>query len=155
MKRISVLTFLIVVAITTLAFAQAKPDFSGTWVLDVNKSDFGMKNTAAKAKMKKVVLIIKQTATKLSIERSTDDVALYNLNGSESVNSLPSGGQSKTTMNWTGDTLVAKTISNASGTNIRSTEVRSLSANGKEMVLKVSLQMPSGERKQALVYTKQ
>jgi len=105
--------------------------------------------------MKKVVLIIKQTATKLSIERSTGDVAVYNLDGSESVNSLPSGGQSKTTMNWVGDTLVAKTISNVSGTNIRMTDVRSLSANGKEMVLRVSLQMPSGERKQTLVYTKQ
>jgi hypothetical protein len=58
-------------------------------------------------------------------------------------------------MNWVGDTLVAKTISNVSGTNIRMTDVRSLSANGKEMVLRVSLQMPSGERKQTLVYTKQ
>jgi hypothetical protein len=35
------------------------------------------------------------------------------------------------------------------------TDVRSLSANGKEMVLKVLLQMPSSERKQTLVYTKQ
>lgn len=155
MKRLlfCVLVFAMVSAVSVSA--HAAPDFSGTWVLDVNKSDLGMNNPAAKAQIKKVVLIIKQTATKLSIERSIGDVAVYNLDGSESVNSLPSGGQSKTTMNWVGDTLVAKTISNASGTNIRMTDVRSLSANGKEMVLRVSLQMPSGERKQTLVYTKQ
>ena len=155
MKRLLffVLVFAMVIAVSVSA--HAAPDFSGTWVLDVNKSDLGMNNPAAKAQMKKVVLIIKQTATKLSIERSTGDVAVYNLDGSESVNSLPNGGQSKTTMKWAGDTLVAKTISNTGGMNTTMTDVRSLGANGKEMVLKVSLQMPSGERKQTLVYTKQ
>jgi hypothetical protein len=155
MKKLLFLVLVFAILSAVSLPAHAAPDFSGTWVLDVNKSDLGMKNPEAKAHMKKVVLIIKQTATKLSIERSTGDVAVYNLDGSESVNSLPGGGQSKTTMNWAGDKLVAKTISNASGTNIRSTEERSLSANGKEMVLRVSLQMPSGERKQTLVYTKQ
>lgn len=135
--------------------AHAAPDFSGTWMLDVNKSDTGMKKPVAGAQMKKVVLIIKQTSTKLSVERSNGDVAVYNLNGSESVNNLPGGGQSKTTINWVGDTLVAKTISYVSGKYIRSTDVRSLSANGKEMVLRVSLQMPGGEKKQTLVYSKQ
>jgi len=135
--------------------AHATPDFSGTWVLDVNKSDLGMKNPASKAQMKKVVLVIKQTAGKLTVQRSSGDVAVYNLDGSESVNSLPGGGQSKTKMKWVGDTLVANTASNSSGTNVNMTDVRSLSANGKEMILKVSMQLPSGERKQTLVYTKQ
>jgi hypothetical protein len=135
--------------------AHAAPNFSGTWVLDINKSDLGMKNPAAMARMKKVVLIIKHTANKLSIERSTGEVAVYSLDGRESVNSLPGGGQAKTTMSWSGDTLVSKTISNLSGSNVKSTDVRSLGANGHEMVLKVSLQMPSGERRQTLIYIKQ
>jgi len=152
-----VLLFVLAFAIISVVSvsAHAAPDFSGTWVLDANKSDVGMKNPAAKAQMKKVVLVIKQTATKLTIQRSTGDVAVYNLDGSESVNSLPSGGQAKTRMKWVGATLVAETASNSSGTNISSTDVRSLSANGKEMVLKVSMRMPSGERKQTLIYTKQ
>lgn len=135
--------------------AHAVPDFSGVWTLDVNKSDLGTKNPAAKVHMKKVVLIITQTTTKLSIERSTGDVASYNLDGSESINKLPGGGQSKTTTNWADDTLVSKTISNINGRNVTATDVRSLSSNGKEMVLRVSIQLPSGERKQTLVYTKQ
>jgi len=135
--------------------AHAAPNFSGTWVLDLNKSDLGMKNPTAMARMKKVVLIIKQTANKLSIERSTGEVAVYSLDGRESVNSLPGGGQAKTTMSWSGATLISKTISNSSGSNVMSTDVRSLNANGREMLLKVSLKMPSGERRQTLIYTKQ
>jgi hypothetical protein len=135
--------------------AHAAPNFSGTWALDLNKSDLGMKNPAAMARMKKVVLIIKQTANKLSIERSTGEVAVYSLDDRESVNSLPGGGQAKTTMSWSGDTLISKTISNSSGSNVMSTDIRSLNANGREMVLKVSLKMPSGERRQTLIYTKQ
>lgn len=135
--------------------ADVVPDFSGTWVLDVNKSDLGVNNPTVKAQMKKVVLIIKQTTTKLSVERSTGDVAVYNLDGSESMNNLPGGGQSKTTMNWSGNTLVAITISNSMGIDVKQSDVRSLSADGKEMVMKVSLQIPSGERKQTLIFNKQ
>ena len=135
--------------------ADAVPDFSGTWVLDVNKSDLGVINSTAKAQIKKIVLIIKQSTTKLSVERSTGDVAVYNLDGSESVNNLPDGGQYKTTMNWSGNTLVAITVSNSIGIDVKQTDVRSLSADGHEMVMKVSLQIPSGERKQTLIFTKQ
>ncbi len=145
-----VLAFVIVIFFSVSA--HAAPDFSGTWVLDINKSDTGISNPAAKAKMQKVTLIIKQTATKLTVQRSSGDIAVYNLDGSESVNSLPGGGQTKTSMKWAGDTLVAKTTSNSGGS---STDVRSLSANGKEMVVKVSMQLPSGERKQTLIYNKQ
>jgi hypothetical protein len=74
MKRLLyfVLVFAMVGAVSV--FAHAAPDCSGTWVIDVNKSDLGMNKPAAKAQMEKVVLIIKQTATKLSIERSTGNV---------------------------------------------------------------------------------
>lgn len=147
-----VLTFAIVIFCSVSA--HTGPDFSGTWALDVNKSDAGIKNPAAEAKMQKVVLVIKQTATKLTIQRSTGDVA-DNLDGSESVNSLPGGGQSKTKMRWAGDALVSKTTSNSGGMEATSTDVRNLSANGKEMMLKVSTKMPSGERKQTLIYNKQ
>jgi hypothetical protein len=151
MKRI----LFVVLALAVISFVSvsvhAATDFTGTWVLDINKSDLGMNNPAAKAKAKKVVLILKQTATKLTIERSTGDVATYNLDGSESVNTLPGGGKSKTTVKWIGDKLVGKTVSSAGATM---TDERSLSANGKEMVVKVSMQMPSGERKQTLIYNK-
>lgn len=148
---LAVLTCMMVLSGSVCAFAV--PDFSGTWVLDANKSDLG--TPAAKAQMSKVVLVIKQTADQLSIERSTGDVALYNLDGSESVNSLPNGGTSKTTMTWAGATLVGKTVSTINGTDMTMADKRSISADGREMVLEISMQMPSGERKQRLVYARQ
>jgi hypothetical protein len=39
-RKILLLTFLVALPLTT-AFAQQKPDFSGTWKLNVAKSDFG------------------------------------------------------------------------------------------------------------------
>lgn len=152
MKRIIFAAAFAMVLIGSVC-AHAVPDFSGTWVLDVNKSDLGI--PAAKAQMNKVVLVLKQTATQLSVERSTGNVAVYNLDGSESVNSMPNGGQSKTILNWSGNTLAGKTVSTMNGNDVKMADVRSLSADGREMVLEVSLQMPSGERKQRLVYSKQ
>ena len=152
MKKSIFIMLAFVVAVFFSVSAHAAPDFSGTWVLDISKSDTGISNPAAKAKMQKVTLVIKQTATKLTIQRSSGDIATYNLDGSESVNTLPGGGQTKTTLKWSGDTLVGKTTSSAGGSM---TDVRSLSANGKEMILKVTTQLPSGERKQTLIYNKQ
>jgi hypothetical protein len=154
MKRLLLFVLAIAMVCAGSISADAAPDFSGTWVLDADKSDLGVSDPAAKAQMK-VVLIIKQTSTRLSIERSTGEVAVYNLDGSESVNILPDGGQSKTNMNWSGDALVATTISNSIGMYVKQTDVRSLSADGLEMVMKVTLQIPSGERDQTLVFTKQ
>jgi hypothetical protein len=155
MKRFFFIMFVCVMVSVGFKLAHAAPNFSGTWRLDVDKSDLGVKNAPAKSQMNAVVLTIKQTPSKLSIERSTGEVATYNLDGSESINTLPGGGQSKTTLSWSGDTLTGTTISNINGTDVKMTDVRMLSNDGKEMVLKLTMQMPSGERKQALVYTRQ
>ena len=154
MKRFFIICCTLTMVYGSFEAVQAAPNFSGTWQLDVDRSDFGAKNPPAKAQMQQVVLTLKQTTSKLSIERSTGEVATYNLDGSESINSLPSGGQARTTLNWSGDTLVGTTISNIGGNEVKMADVRSLSGDGKEMVVKLSIQMPSGERKQTLVYTK-
>lgn len=147
---LAVLAVVMVFGISVRAHAVA--DFSGTWALDGSKSDLG--TPAAKTQMK-VVLVIKQTENTLSIQRATGDVALYKLDGSESLNTLPNGGQSKTVMTWSGDTLVGKTVSTINGSEMKMADKRSLSAGGREMVLELSMHMPSGERKQRLVYAKQ
>ncbi|RPJ64622.1 MAG: hypothetical protein EHM24_22475, partial [Acidobacteria bacterium] len=41
MRRAAVFTVVLALAVVTLAFAQAKPDFSGTWTLDAAKSEMG------------------------------------------------------------------------------------------------------------------
>ena len=155
MKKIILYTFIMVMVVTGFTSAQAAVNFSGTWVLDIDKSDLGMNNPAAKARMNKVTLVIKQTATQLTIERSTGDTATYNLDGSESINNLPNDIQSKTTMKWVGNTLAARTVSLINGIERVMTDERSLSADGKQMTLKITLTIPSGVKNQLLIYTKQ
>ena len=155
MKNFILYAFVMVIVVTGFASAQAAVNFSGTWVLDIDKSDFGMNNPAVKARMNKVTLVIKQTATQLVIERSTGDTATYNLDGSESINTLPGGGQSKTTVKWVGNALSAKTVSQIQGMETGMTDERSLSADGKQMTLKITLTTPNGVKNQLLIYTKQ
>jgi capsule polysaccharide export protein KpsC/LpsZ len=56
-----------VMVVAGFTSAQAAVNFSGTWVLDIGKSNLGMNNPAAKARMNKVTLVIKQTATQLTL----------------------------------------------------------------------------------------
>lgn len=156
MKKVLLLSFVLVFAFASLVYAQ--PNFSGTWVLDAAKSDMGMKMPAGHAQMHKVVLVLKQTANQLSIERSVNnkkDTAVFKLDGSESINTLPTGDKSRTIMKWAGNTLVAKTTSTVAGMNTEMTDVRSLSANGQVMTLQVTQQMPSRVVKKTLIYNKQ
>jgi hypothetical protein len=95
MRRV-VLALVLALLIPCLAAAQAEPDFSGTWALDAAKSDMGMGRAATA--MRTVTLVIRQTKTRVFIERRTGDrpeIAVYNLDGSESVNQLPNGGEVK------------------------------------------------------------
>lgn len=136
---------------------QAAPDFSGTWVLDLDKSDLGVKNMSAdkQAQMKKVTIVIKQTASQLTIQLSTGDTAAYNLDGSPSSNALPDGTKATTVTKWDGDTLVSTTTYDIGGQSVETHDVRSLDASGKIMTLQITRQMPSGEVKRSLTYNKQ
>ena len=136
---------------------QAAPDFSGTWVLDLDKSDLGVKKMPAdkQAQMKKVTIIIKQTASQLTIELSTGDTAAYNLDGSPSSNALPDGTKATTVTKWDGDSLVSTTTYDIGGQNIETHDVRSLDGSGKVMTLQITRQLPSGEMKKSLIYNKQ
>ena len=166
MKRVLVLTFALALAVTTLAFAQGKPDFSGTWVLDPTKSDMGqIRPGGRQTPARTVTLDIKQTADTLTIQRSTgkhQDVAVFKLDGSESINKMPSGNEAKTVMKWSGNTLVGKTTAkigqaeadSPGGMEVEMTDVRSLSPDGKVMTLSITRKAPRGVVTQTLVYNK-
>jgi hypothetical protein len=163
MKRALVLSFVMVVAITTIVFAQGKPDFSGTWVFDAAKSDLGrMSSSAKQMPMRTVALVLKQTSDVLTIQRTTGgqkETAVYKLDGSETTNKLPSGNETRSTVKWVGATLVSRTTAkmddSQGGGNVEMTDVRSLSANGQVMTVVVTRLTPRGEVKQMLVYNKQ
>jgi hypothetical protein len=156
MKRVLIISFVLVFVISGLVYAQSA-NFTGTWVLDYAKSDMGSP-MAGKMQARKIVLVIKQTANQLSIERSMGDrkeTAVFKLDGSESINALPGGGKMSTWMKWSGAALTAKSTSVIGGSNVEVNDVRSLSANGQVMTLLVTRTTPRGVTKQTLIYNKQ
>ena len=156
MMRRVVLALVLALLIPRLAAGQAKPDFSGTWALDAAKSDMGMGRAATA--MGTVILVIRQTKTRVFIERRAGDrpeTAVYKLDGSESVNQLPNGGEVKSTTTWAGATLVTKSVMATGGVTVETHDVRSLSANGKVMTLDGTRHTGRGEVKQKLVYNRE
>jgi len=148
--------------VQTIAKAQAKPDFSGKWVQDMEKSDpmGGPGGGGGRGPAGPQTLTITQTATELVITRETPMGAMktvYKLDGTESVNQVGRGGSSKTTSHWEGNTLVTEGTQTMTTPNGEMTsqvkEVRSLDADG-NMVVVTTTKSERGERTRKLVFKK-
>ena len=146
---------------TAPALAQAKPDFSGSWKLNVEKSD-PMGGGGGGGMMRDAVTTITQTATELTVVTKFGEnsrTATYKLDGTESVNPGMRGGETKTKAKFDGATLVLEHTRNMSGPNgdmqVTSKEVRSLSEDGKTMTVVTTTQGPNGEMTRKMVYDKQ
>ena len=108
-------------AVTTMAFAQAKPDFSGTWTLDPAASQMGGGAAAGGGRQgggrgMGGPMTVKQTADTLTVERTMGDNTItqtYKLDGSESKNTMMGrGGESMEQVSmakWDGNKLVITT----------------------------------------------
>lgn len=137
------------------ALAGAPVDFSGTWTLDPAHSDMGMTMPPAMAaKMPQVTVVVTQTANQVTVERQRGEKAVYNLDGTPSINPLPGGGQSTTVLHWEGSVLKGKTVSTIQGKPMELLDERTLSADGKTMTVKVFHQNAGGPKTQTLIYTK-
>jgi hypothetical protein len=98
-----------VLAVATMAFAQAKPDFSGSWAPEVDPA--AAAGGGGGRGMGGGPMTVKQTATELSVERQGRGGAIttvYKLDGSESKITM---GQMEgtATAKWNGDKLVITT----------------------------------------------
>jgi hypothetical protein len=162
MKRVLALCAIValVLAIPTIAKAQAKPDFSGKWVQDMEKSDpMGGPGGGGRGPAGPQRLTITQTATELIIARETPMGSMktvYKLDGTENVNEM-GRGSSKTKCHWEGNTLVTEGTQTMTTPNGEMTmqikEVRSLDADG-SMVVATTTKSERGERTRKLVFKK-
>jgi hypothetical protein len=134
---------------TQRALAQSpKPDFSGSWVLDKTKSDFG--GTPAPESMSEVIehrepKIVITTTTKQSGGEDQRIVRLTT-DGAENANEF-AGHQVKTATHWNGDRLVT-VVQDQGGRQF--TETRALSADRKTQ----TVILDSGMGQQKLVMMK-
>jgi polyisoprenoid-binding protein YceI len=110
-----------VFAVAAVAFAQAKPDFSGTWTLDPEASGMaagggqGRGGGRGGGALGNGPATVKQTADTLTIERTMGEnkvTTTYKLDGTESKNSMTTGRgtfESTSTAKLDGSTLTITT----------------------------------------------
>jgi hypothetical protein len=95
-----------VLAVATLAFAQAKPDFSGSWAPEAAPEGGGGRGMGGP-------MTVKQTATELSVERAgrgggAPVTTVYKLDGSETKITMGQG-EGTASAKWDGNKLVITT----------------------------------------------
>ncbi len=140
--RIGTIAAAAVFAMASAVFAQAKPDFSGTWTLDAEASGMtappaggggggrgggGVLGSAA---------TIKQTADSLTVERTvgeTKAVSTYKLDGTESKNTMMGRGgtpmESVSTAKFDGPKLTIVSKQDMGGQMVESTSVWTVSGS--------------------------
>ena len=169
MKRAATFTMaaaaLFVAAGVVSVFTQT-PDFSGTWKLDTDRSQIttpaGRRGgrRGGRGGGPPDALVITQTATELTIERSRGNQSgtlTYTLEGESSI-PAGRGGNRTITSHWDGTTLVSEGSQELSfgggGVTIEVKEVRSLSSDGQTLTVEVTRTTPRGANTNTLVYTK-
>jgi hypothetical protein len=123
-----------------VGYAQKHSDFSGAWQFDAEKS----KNVGMMSQMK-MTQTIEQSDSSLDTTthttyqgRDEDSKTHYDLTGKAATNESPMGGPGETISKWEGDKLVTMWTSEsavAGGPKVVRKETRSLSADGKTMIV--------------------
>lgn len=118
------------------AFAQARPDLSGTWLLNFDRSGPEVAGNGADVPFPSQ-LVVTQSATELSVKRSSvrqaPFAAVYKLDGSRVTVEAPAGITETGEANFEGTTLVIKSrrsfSSPAGDTVVEFKEIWSVSGN--------------------------
>jgi hypothetical protein len=138
MRLKQMIVFLCVTAV--LAIAAERPNFSGSWQFNPEKS----KNVGMMSQMKMVQAIEQSEAalvvtTHATLQGKDDDSRTqYDLTGEPATNESPMGGPAETVTKWQGGKLVTTWTSEsavAGGPKVVRTETRSLSPDGKTMTV--------------------
>jgi len=138
------------------ASASAKPNFSGTWVLDTSKSDFGQMPGPSSAtdvidhKEPSVKISVKQTnamgdmAFQMDLVDDGQKVSTWQIFGSEA----------KSTAHWDGDTLVVTTDTTIQDNAMKIASRYTLSPDGNTLTVHGHMSGPMGELDTKAVYAK-
>jgi hypothetical protein len=170
MKQALMAALVFSMALPTALLAQAKTDFSGTWTFDEAKSDpaparaggggGGGGRGGGRGGAPATAMTIKQTATELSMDRTTAQGAqtvVLKLDGTDSTNTIGMGPATSKAV-WDGPRLVVSTTQTMQGRGgggeitITSKEIYSVSGN--VLTIETTRTTPGGEQTRKLIYTK-
>lgn len=148
-------------AVITLAMglagaAQAKPNFSGDWKLNVDKSEFGPMPppTSMSVKIDHTDPDLKVATQQSGAQGDMNYEVKYTTDGKESTNTI-GPMEAKSTATWDSDDLIVNTKLDANGMQITIKGKWSLSADGKTLTQSSHLTSPQGEIDLKQVFEKQ
>ncbi|MGD0001461.1 MAG: hypothetical protein ABSE21_15290 [Bryobacteraceae bacterium] len=154
-RRVVTVVFVGLLLCCLTVVAADKPDFSGTWKLNVEKSDFGPMPKPEKADYtivhKDPEMNVKSVAVG-SMGEITNEVKILT-DGTEFTNTVR-GQEVKGTAKWDGKTLVVTQKLEIQGTAITFIQKWTLSDDGKSIVQEVNISTPQGEVAQKAVLDK-
>ncbi|MCX6611184.1 MAG: hypothetical protein NTW74_10080 [Acidobacteria bacterium] len=138
-----------------MLMAADKPDFSGHWVVDLAKSDFGMMPPPSKIERdidhKDPNISIKTLQVGERGEMKTE--SSYSTDGKEATIKVR-GRDAKVKAKWDGAKLKVNTKSEFNGMEIGQQETWTLSGDGKTLTIDNTINAPQGEFTTKSVFTK-
>ena len=126
--------------------AQAKPDFSGNWKLNVDKSEFGPIPPPSTMTMKidHADPDLKVATSQSGPQGDMSYEAKYTTDGKECTNTI-GPMEAKSTLKWEGDDLLVDTNLDAGGMQIAIKGKWTLSADGKTLTQAAHINSPQGD----------
>jgi len=154
-RKLLSLTFLIALPVAS-AFAQQKPDFSGTWKLNVAKSDFG---ALPGPESRTDVITHKDPALSNSVtvtnaQGKQEYTLNYTTDGKEVLNKIGER-ELRSTLKWSGTDLAVTVKTAYNGMDVSAAGTWALAADGKTLTISVHYASAMGETDQKLIFEKQ
>ena len=123
--------------------AQSAPDFSGTWAMDLARSQSSQQGEAIRA----VTFVITQIPSQVRIETTRGNEkenVLYPLTKSRATTSPAPNASGQPEAYWDGDKLVTETQRTVSGQTVTVREARSLGPGGADMTVETMVIVQHG-----------
>lgn len=158
-KLLFLALFLCLSAVTALAQdkpAQGKPDFNGTWKLNVSKSDFGPlggPDTRTDVISHKEPMITDQVSAE-GQQGKAEYTIKYTTDGKENTNQI-NGREVKSTLKWDGNVLKITSKFSFNDNDVDADGSWSLSPDGKTLTIAIHYASALGNADQKLVLEKQ
>jgi hypothetical protein len=153
MIRVTQMLSAAVLVLTTGAavHAQQRPDFTGTWHMDMSRSESAAQSSSASPHMP-VIMHIRQSAGDLTIETDRDGTTenvRYVFGRAETPQAVGTSGSDQPTIEpagveWRGDQLVTTTVYRVNKMPVKQVRTHRLAADGREMVVETRIEMEHG-----------
>jgi hypothetical protein len=149
-------TLFVIAAAASIAMAADKPDFSGSWKMDADKSVFGPMppptSLTRKIAHKEPDLTVDEARS--GAQGDMNMTMKYSTDGKETTNSLM-GNDVKSKAVWDGNILVITSNANFGGADVKLTNKWTLSEDGKTLTDVLGISAPQGDFEQTFVLLKQ